>query len=354
MPKASTQPSVFESIKWVDDHLRIIDQTYLPNREIFLDIYEVGRIWEAIKSMRIRGAPAIGLAAAYGLYLGVKDLREDDLHEFETEVKRISVYLASARPTAANLQWALDKMIRTAHALRHKPITEIKNHLLNLAHSLLKEDKRVCADIGKHGQILIPDKADILTHCNTGSLATGQYGTALSVIYHAHMNNKNVHVWVDETRPLFQGSRLTSWELQRANIHHHIIADSAAGWVMQHKNVDMIIVGTDRVARNGDAANKIGTYSLAVLAKHHNIPFYIAAPLSSIDMNVKSGDSIPIEMRSEHELRKVGQYMTAPNQTPAYNPAFDITPYQLITAFITEKGVVKPDYAENLAAITAK
>ncbi len=354
MPKNRNETGVIQSIEWLDDHLRIIDQTYLPEHDVYLDIYEVGRVWEAIRSLRVRGAPAIGIMAAYGLYLGLKDHPDTSYDEFESERRRISEYLASSRPTAVNLQWALDRAARTIHAARARPVSEIKNQLLALAETIHEEDKRICADIGRIGQELIPENARILTHCNTGSLATGKYGTALSMIYHAHLNGNKVHIWVDETRPLLQGSRLTSWELQKSGIEHHIIADSMAGSVMQKKQVDLVVVGTDRVARNGDTANKIGTYSLAVLAAWHNIPFYVAAPLSSIDMNLESGDHIPIEERPEDELRKIGRHRTAPKNAPAYNPAFDVTPHELITAFVTEKGIIKPDFSKNLDRITRK
>ncbi len=346
--------NIIQSIQWIDDHIRILDQTYLPEREVFLDIYEVGRVWEAIRSLRIRGAPAIGIVAAYGVYFGMKGFEEKSYWDFETELKRTCEYLASSRPTAVNLQWVLDRAMRTAHAMREKPTIQIKTQLLRQAMAIHEMDKQICAKIGRLGQDLIPDGAAILTHCNTGSLATGKYGTALSIIYHAHFAGKKIHVWVGETRPILQGSRLTSWELLKSDINHHVIADSMAGWVMYNKQVDMVLVGTDRVASNGDTANKIGTYGLAVLARHHGIPFYVAAPLSSIDMSLSSGKEIPIEERDGEELRKIGRQMTAPDKSPVYNLAFDVTPHELITAFITEKGIVKPDFTQNLAALFQK
>ncbi|MFO8029048.1 MAG: S-methyl-5-thioribose-1-phosphate isomerase [Cyclonatronaceae bacterium] len=344
-------PEVVQSILWIDDHIRIIDQTYLPHREFFLDIFEVGRVWEAIRTLRVRGAPAIGIAAAYGVYLGVKDLPEDSIQPFHTDVERICEYLATSRPTAVNLQWAMDKAIRTARDMKNEPVPDVKQALLELAVSIHEEDKRICADIGRMGQELIPVNAQILTHCNTGSLATGQYGTALSIIYQAHLGKKKIHVWVDETRPLLQGSRLTTWELEKTGVPHCLITDSMAAWVMKEKKVDMVVVGADRVTRNGDTANKIGTYGLAVLAKHHNIPFYVAVPLSSIDFNTESGDVIPIEERDADEVRTIGKQQAAPAETPVYNPAFDVTPNELISAFITEKGIIRPDFTKNLEAI---
>ncbi len=344
-------PEVVQSIQWIDDHIRIIDQTYLPQREFFLDIYEVGRVWEAIRSLRVRGAPAIGIAAAYGVYLGVKDLPEDGIQKFHTDVERICEYLATARPTAVNLQWALDKAIQTAREMQHEPVTLVKTALLGLARSIHEDDKRICAEIGHQGQELIPENAQILTHCNTGSLATGQYGTALSVIYQAHLLRKKIQVWVDETRPLLQGSRLTAWELEKTGVPHQLITDSSAGWVMKEKGIDMVVVGADRVARNGDTANKIGTYALAILAKHHNIPFYVALPLSSIDFSIETGKQIPIEERDADEILKIGKQQAAPLQTRVYNPAFDVTPHELVTAFITEKGIIRPDFSKNLEKI---
>ena len=349
MSANTSEIPVIQSIEWLDDHVRIIDQTCLPDREVHLDLFEVGKIWEAIRTLRVRGAPAIGIITAYGVYLGLKEAPETSFDEFDESREQICNYLALSRPTAVNLQWALDRATRCIHEMKNQPVPEIKTALLELAKTIHREDKAICAAIGKNGQELVPDYARILTHCNTGSLATGQYGTALSIIYHAHLQEKNVHVWVDETRPLLQGSRLTSWELKKSGIDHHIITDSMAGWIMQRQGLDLVVVGTDRVAANGDTANKIGTYSLAVLAKHHKIPFYVAAPLSSIDRSLSSGADIPIEERSAEELRKIGQYPTAPADAPVYNPAFDITPHALITAFITEKGIIRPDFTENIA-----
>ncbi len=342
---------VVKSIEWIDDHIRIIDQTYLPHREFFLDIFEVGRVWEAIRSLRVRGAPAIGIAAAYGLYLGVKDLPEDGMQQFHTDVERICEYLATSRPTAVNLHWALEQAKKTAFDMQDQPVARIKEALLELAKSIHEADKQVCAAIGRNGQELIPDNARILTHCNTGSLATGQYGTALSMIYHAHLQKKNIHAWVDETRPLLQGSRLTAWELEKTGVPHHLITDSMAAWVMKEKEIDLVVLGADRVAANGDTANKIGTYALAILAKHHNIPFYVAAPVSSIDFDMESGELIPIEERGSDEIRFIGKQQAAPRETPIYNPAFDVTPHTLITAFVTEHGIIRPDFSKNLEKI---
>lgn len=347
--QSESTPVALKSIEWRDDHVRILDQTFLPSRTVYSDIRDVGRMWEAIKSLRVRGAPAIGIAAAYGLYLGTKDLPENSYASFEIEVNRISEYLNSSRPTAVNLKWALDRIKSTLHAHRTESIAQLKERILKVAQTIHDEDKRVCKQIGLNGQDVIPKKANILTHCNTGGLATGQYGTALSVIYHAHEKGKKIHVWVDETRPLLQGARLTAWELMRAEIPMHLVTDSMAGHLMQTGKVDLVIVGTDRVASNGDMANKIGTYSLAVLAKHHGIPFYVATPASTVDLKVASGAEIPIEERDAKEITSFGNTDVAPSKVQVYNPAFDVTPAELITAYITEKGIIKPPFQKGLA-----
>jgi len=336
-----------QSIEWREDHLRILDQTYLPNREVYSDIRDVGRIWEAIKKLRVRGAPAIGIAAAYGFYLGIKDLPENTFQSFWVEVERVAEYLESARPTAINLKWALDRIKTTIQAHKDKDLSEIKGIVLKTAKTIHDEDKRICKKIGENGVELIKKKAKILTHCNTGSLATGQYGTALSVIFHAHEKGNDIQVWVDETRPLLQGARLTSWELMNAEIPMKLITDSTAGSLMRRGEVDMVIVGTDRVASNGDTANKIGTYPLAVLAQENDVPFYVAVPLSTIDMELENGDNIPIEEREGDEISSFNGSQIAPKKVETYNPAFDVTPYEYVTAFITEKGIIEPPFDKN-------
>ncbi len=329
-----------QSLEWRDDFLRIIDQTYLPQRKVFTDLRDVGRVWEAIRKLRVRGAPAIGIAAAYGFYLGVKDLPEKGFPAFWLESERIGDYLESSRPTAVNLHWAVERVKNTIHAHKDKSVSEIKGIILDVARTIHEEDRRMCRQIGLNGLELVPDGAKILTHCNTGSLATAQYGTALSIIYHAHEAGKGIQVWVDETRPLLQGARLTAWELDRAGIPMKLITDSMAGWLMKNGQVDLVIVGADRIARNGDTANKIGTYSLAILCKAHGIPFYVAAPSSTFDPNAASASDIPIEERDGREITHIGDQQIAPN-VQTYNPAFDITPGELITAFITEKGILR-------------
>lgn len=340
-------PTAIQSIEWRDDHVRIIDQTYLPKRKVYSDIRDMGRMWEAIKKLRIRGAPAIGIAAGYGFYMGIKELPESSFQSFWVEVQRVEEYLQSARPTAVNLEWVINRIKTTMQAHKDKPISTIKEIALETARTIHDEDKRICKKIGENGVKLVKKNSKILTHCNTGSLATGQYGTALSVIFHAHEASKKVSVWVTETRPLMQGARLTAWELKQAEIPMQLITDSAAGLLMQRGDVDMVIVGADRVAPNGDTANKIGTYPLAVVAKENDIPFYVAIPLSTIDKNIDHGDDIEIEEREGEEITSFNGSQIAPKKTEAYNPAFDITPNKYITGFVTEKGIIEPPFDEN-------
>lgn len=338
----------YESISWEEDHLSILDQTQLPLREIYSDVNTIGQVWEAIKKLKVRGAPAIGIAGAYGLYLGVRELESKNFTSFNVELNRWIEYLKSSRPTAVNLSWALERINQTVYANKDKELDEIKEIILKTAKTIHDEDKRVSKKIGEHGAELVEKKWNILTHCNTGALATGAYGTAFSVILHAHHEDKDIHVWVDETRPLLQGARLTTWELQKAEIPFHLISDSAAGSLMNTGKVDMVVVGADRVTANGDTANKIGTYSLAVLAKENNIPFYVALPLSSFDLETETGEEIEIEEREPEEVTHIGKSPITPKKTDAYNPAFDITPNKYVTGFITEKGIVKPDFKKNI------
>jgi len=345
--------TAIQSIEWREDHVRILDQTYLPNREVYSDIRDVGRMWEAIKKLRIRGAPAIGIAASYGFYMGIKELPENAFESFWVEVERVAEYLETARPTAVNLHWALERLKSTIQGHKDKEISEIKDIVLETAKTIHDEDKRTCKKIGENGTELVPKDAKVLTHCNTGSLATGQYGTALSVIFHAHEQGNDLQVWVDETRPLLQGSRLTSWELMNADIPMKLITDSTAGSLMRRGEVDLVIVGTDRVAANGDTANKIGTYPLAVLAHENEIPFYVAVPLSTIDMELEHGDEIPIEEREGDEIANFNDSRVAPKKVETYNPAFDVTPHKYITGFITEKGIIKPPFDKNFEQLFA-
>lgn len=338
----------FESITWQEDHLVILDQTQLPLREIYSDVNTIGQVWDAIKKLKVRGAPAIGIAGAYGLYLGVRDLDSKNFTSFNVELNRWIEYLKSSRPTAVNLSWALERINQTVYANKDKDLEEIKQIILDTAKTIHAEDKRTCKKIGENGAELVKKGYNILTHCNTGGLATGAHGTALAVITQAHRDEKEIHVWVDETRPLLQGSRLTAWELKEAEVPFHLITDSSAGSLMQRGKVDMVITGADRVTANGDVANKIGTYPLAVVAKANDIPFYVALPLSTFDMETESGDEIEIEERDGEEITHLVNSQLAPKKTDAYNPAFDVTPNEFVTGFITEKGIIEPDFKENI------
>lgn len=337
----------FQSIRWEEDHIKILDQTFLPRREVYRDLSSSGQVWEAIQKLRVRGAPAIGIAGAYGLYLGIRDAGETNFKSFLKECERISDYLCSSRPTAVNLSWALKRILTSLYAHKEKPVSELKKIVLRIAVTIHEEDRRLCKMIGEHGDKIVPRDARILTHCNTGALATAEFGTAFSVILHAHKTGKLKKVWVDETRPLLQGAKLTTWELQKEGIPFTLQVDSAAAFLMQQGNVDLVITGADRITRNGDTANKIGTYNLAVLARAHDIPFYVAAPYSTIDMSLPDGKHIEIEERNSEEVTHFSGKTTSPPKTEVYNPAFDITPHHLITAIITEKGVIQPDYQKN-------
>jgi methylthioribose-1-phosphate isomerase len=351
--------SVAPTLRWVGDadgHLRIIDQTLLPAKFREIDLVEPKQAWEAIRALRVRGAPAIGVAAAYAVVLGLREVADSDRADVERRVTEVADYLATSRPTAVNLFWALDRMrsVVTAHAELSGP--ELIDRMLEEARQIEQEDCEMCAAIGRHGAELLVDGTGVLTHCNAGSLATAGDGTALSVIYAAVRQGKNLHVFVDETRPLLQGARLTSWELTQRGIPATLLCDSAAGWLMHEGRVQAVVTGADRIAANGDAANKIGTYSVAVLAKEHKIPFYIAAPSSTFDFNLPDGRAIPIEERAEKEVTSPFDRVTAPEGMRACNPAFDVTPAGLITCLITERGLIRPVNTETVRKVigTAK
>ncbi len=326
--------------------LRLIDQTLLPTRFIYKDCHTVEEIWEAIRSLQVRGAPAIGIAAAYGLCIGVQSLfQEDPLPTSEFFIERlhkVSAYLATSRPTAVNLFWALERLEQVAKKDSALPPEQIAQNLLQEAFAIHEEDRRLCRSMGRFGAELIKDGASLLTHCNAGGLATADYGTALGVFFSAHESGKKIHVYADETRPLLQGARLTSWELSQHGIPVTLLCDSAAAMLMKQRKIDAVFVGADRVAANGDTANKIGTYSVAVNAFHHHIPFYVVAPYSTFDFSLSTGDLIPIEERSPEEIRSFFGTQTAPDEVDIYNPAFDVTPAKLITGIVTERGVFKP------------
>lgn len=333
-----------KTIEWIDGKLRILDQTKLPHELVILEMSDYHGVISAIKNMSIRGAPAIGIAAAYGVVLSVWRADETDRPGFLTGANEAIDALKCARPTAKNLTWALEAMRRTLSKHLNKPIREVKEALLRKAHFILNDDIERCKKIGEYGADLLPIRSSVLTHCNAGALATGGYGTALGVIRAAIAKGKQVNVYVDETRPLLQGARLTAFELMDDDIDVRLICDSMAGYVMQKGLVNCVVVGADRIAANGDAANKIGTYSLSVLAKEHHIPFIIAAPLSTFDFDLSTGREIQIEEREPDEVRGFMGNFAAPPGVKVYNPAFDVTPADNISAIVTEKGVIEqPD-----------
>lgn len=338
------------TIEWADGRIRMIDQTLLPTefKQIYCD--DIASVWEAIKSLRVRGAPAIGIAGALGAVLGTWDSTATTYDAFAAELKSATDYLATSRPTAVNLFWALDRINRTAAENSHLEIPALKARLLAEAQEIIEEDRAMCRAIGQHGMALLDENDTILTHCNAGGLATSDYGTALAVMFSAHEAGKNIHVFADETRPLLQGARLTTWELMQAGIDVTLICDNMAAQVMKEGKIQCVIVGADRIAANGDTANKIGTYNVAILAEAHGIPFYVAAPTSTLDFALKTGDEIPIEQRAAEEITEGFGKLTAPEGVKVYSPAFDVTPATLVTAIITEKGVARPPYTESLIA----
>ncbi|WP_432822862.1 S-methyl-5-thioribose-1-phosphate isomerase [Trichloromonas sp.] len=344
----------FKPIEYKDGVCRMIDQRLLPTEEIWIDTIDYHGVADAIRTMVVRGAPAIGVAAAFGAYLGARDIEADDFDSFFARFEKVCAVLAATRPTAVNLFWALDRMKSFAKACQAYPVADIKIALEYEAMAIADEDIRVNLAMGRHGEALIPENARILTHCNAGALATGGYGTALGVVRAAQAAGKNVSVLADETRPFLQGARLTAWELQKDNIPVTLICDNMAGYLMSKGEIDCVIVGADRIAANGDTANKIGTYTVAVLAKEHGIPFYVAAPISTIDMAIADGSGIPIEERESREVTHCGDKQLAPTGVAVRNPAFDVTPARLVTAIITERGVVKGDYLKGINTIVNK
>jgi len=335
-----------EAIEWVNGKVRLLDQTRLPGQEVYLEVETYQQMAAAIREMRVRGAPLIGIAAAYGMALGAQTIEATAMNEFLAQLRPISQALAATRPTAVNLSWALQHLTMAAQAAANPQAA--RTALVMEARRIHQESADADQRLSQYGAELIPAGASVLTHCNTGSLATGGYGTALGVIRAAWHQDKLARVYVDETRPLLQGSRLTAWELKREGIPATLIADSAAGSLMRRGLISCVIVGGDRIAANGDIANKIGTYTLAVLAREHAIPFYAAAPTSTIDLATTSGDHIPIEERPPQEVTACGGAAVAPEGLEALNPAFDVTPHQYVSAIITERGVLRQPYAETL------
>ena len=342
------------TIQWqggLDGHVRLIDQTLLPAELRHIDCTNAETLWEAIKVLRVRGAPAIGIAAAFGTVLGIQKSQADSFEPFRDELHSVADYLATSRPTAVNLFWALDRMRRVADHNRQLPIPQLKQRLLDEARAICNEDKQTCRAIGRNGADLVPDPCGILTHCNAGGLATADYGTALAVMFAAHDQGKAIHVYADETRPLLQGARLTTWELMQAGIPVTLICDNMAAQVMKEGKVQLVVVGADRIAANGDAANKIGTYGVAILAHEHGIPFYVAAPVSTFDLSLATGDQIPIEQRAAEEVTQGFGRRTAPEGVDVYSPAFDVTPARYIAAIITERGLIRPVDEQTVRAV---
>ena len=342
----------FYTIKWLDPgRVSMIDQRKLPHEVIYNEYTDPAAVAGAIKDMVIRGAPAIGAAAAFGLALVPWHNSTDDIKAVIVELKKAAEILRASRPTAVNLFWAIDRMMTLVNDQSFKSVIQLRDTLLGEAQSLADEDVKINLALSKNAQPLIPDEAVIFHHCNTGSLAAVDYGTALGIIRVAHEEGKKIFTYVDETRPRLQGARLTAWELLQYGVPFKVVADSSSGHYMRTKKVDLCVVGTDRVAANGDVANKIGTYNLAVVAHENKVPFYVAVPKSTIDMNTPSGDLINIEERPPQEITRVGTWQITPDNTPVGNPAFDVTPAQYITAFITEEGIVYPPYEDNLAKL---
>lgn len=350
-----TQP--IPTLLWqgdIDGALILLDQKRLPASVELMECTDVDQLWIAIQELSVRGAPAIGIAAAYGVCLGAQVALDTELESIKSRIRQVCDYLAESRPTAVNLSWSLERMRHIAEQTTKYTARDLAESLLAEARAIHAEDAQMCDDIGRHGADLLaelPAGAGILTHCNTGALATGGQGTALSVIFELAARGKQPRVWVDETRPLLQGARLTTWELMQREIECTLICDSAAAHVMAAGQVQTVITGADRIAANGDAANKIGTYALAVLARAHGIPFYIAAPTSTFDLSKSAGSEIPIEQRSGQEVAQSFGTTTAPAGVAVYNPAFDVTPAELISGIITERGVVAHPTSERITQL---
>jgi len=341
-----------KTIAWKNNGIKIIDQTKLPGELKYMHIKGLKTLWTAIKELKVRGAPALGAAGALGVYLGIRNSRAKNFAEFSKELQKKAKYIASSRPTAVNLFWGIERMCSIAVKNKARPLSVIKRLLFNETQKIIEEDRQTCRRIGYFGAKLIKDKDTILTICNAGILATIDYGTALGVIYKAKQAGRRLKVYACETRPLLQGARLTTWELKKNGIDVTLICDNMAATLMQQGKINKVIAGADRITAGGDAANKIGTYNLAVLCHYHNIPFYIAAPHSTFDLTIKTGRDIPIEERKAQEVTEL--FFKRPITAcgiKVFNPAFDVTPHNLITAIITDKGVIRPPYRRNIAKI---
>ena len=339
---------MIKTVEYIDGIVRMIDQTRLPLEKVFIDCKTIDDVADAIKTMVIRGAPAIGVSAAMGVSLAAEMIQADNFEQFYTQLEDKCLNLAQSRPTAVNLAWAIERMKSVARESKSLSISELKKRLKQESIDICKEDIESNMAMGSFGQTLINDGSTVLTHCNAGALATAGFGTALGVIRAAVNAGKKIEVLADETRPFLQGARLTVWELMEDNIPVKLITDNMSGFFMKNNQVDVVVVGADRIAGNGDVANKIGTYMVAVLAQKHQIPFYVAAPISTLDLSLNSGEEIPIEQRSEDEVMTLNNKRITPEGASAAHPAFDITPNDLVTAIITDKGIAKPPYITSL------
>lgn len=337
------------SVEWKDTHIKLLDQQKLPNETVYVQLKTIEDVWDAIVTLKVRGAPAIGIAAAYGLALSAKQYNVESIDEFKELFFKDKDYLASSRPTAVNLFWALERLTNVLHA--SKSVNEAKTNIVHEAIQIQVEDEAVCHQIGENALSLLQKGDRVMTICNAGSIATARYGTALAPFYLAKEKDFPLSVFACETRPVLQGARLTTWELQQAGVDVTLITDNMAAHTIKAKQVSAIIVGADRITANGDTANKIGTLGLAILAKHFNIPFYVAAPLSTFDISLKTGDEIPIEERSETEVTTIAGVKVAPDGVSVFNPAFDVTPNEYITAIITERGVILGDLQTEIAKL---
>lgn len=340
------------TIDWKNNRIRLIDQTKLPLRLVYVDIDNLKSLWHAIKELKVRGAPALGAAAGLGMYLGLKDYPGSDWHGFSRKLKAVAEYIASSRPTARNLFWGIERICESALNNKDKPVPEIKRIIFSQTQKIMREDMVSCRKMGGYGAKLLKNNDRVLTICNAGILATIDYGTALGVIYSAKKQGKGIKVFSCETRPLLQGARLSAWELHQQGVDVTMIADNTAAFLMNKGEVDAVIAGADRIAANGDSANKIGTFNLAILAKYHKIPFYIAAPRSTFDLKIENASGIEIEMRKREEVAKILlKKNTAPFGVKVLNPAFDVTPSWLISGIITDYGVIRRPYLKNIKRI---
>ncbi len=347
--------NTFRSLEWKHDRLRLLDQQQLPQEITYLEYTDYIEVAAAIKTMVVRGAPAIGLAAAFGMAIAARQSTATKPEDFLADMRKAGDYLGRSRPTAVNLSWAISHLLKFVTArVESDPnvsVENLKQALATEAQALYQADLDVCKRISTHAQSLIPDLAQVIHHCNTGALVASDYGTALGIIRVAHEQGKQIHVFLDETRPRLQGASLSAFEMKAIGVPHTVIVDGASGHVMSTHKIDACLVGCDRVAANGDVANKIGTYNLALVARAHNVPFYVACPLSTLDMSLASGKEINIEERADTEITEVKGQQITPDDTPVFNPAFDVTPAEYVTAIVTEKGIVYPPYKENIEKI---